>query len=183
MKDTQEVVRSMKIAMLGESGVGKTCIIERYFEDTFNECSVSTKGASLKSKVLKSADEQYEVKQLVWDTAGQEMYRSLAPFYYKDADVVIFVYDITNRQSYDGLNYWIDEVKQNGQTSTLFTIAGNKCDDIDNEKVEVNEAKAYAKQNNASLFLASAKDNVNVREMFTEAVIREFPELKESFLE
>ena len=116
---------NMKIVMLGESGVGKTCILNRYINNTF-EAIGSTSYAKFQSKVLYSSDNQYELKQTIWDTAGQEIYRSLAPFYYKDADGVVLVYDITNETSFNELSYWLDEVKENGKSDVLITVAGNK---------------------------------------------------------
>jgi len=171
----------MKIAMLGESGVGKTCILDRYVSDSFNEFTDLTKGASFKAKSLKSPDEKIEIKQMLWDTAGQEIYRSLAPFYYKDADAVIVVYDITNEKSFDALAYWIGEVKQNGSPDCVLTIAGNKCDCVDAEKVDANKAREFAKGEKAGFFLTSAKDNLNVREMFVDIALRKFERLRKDF--
>ena len=176
-----EPTYSMKIAMLGESGVGKTCILDRYVSDAFNEFTDLTKGASFKAKSLKSQDERIEIKQMLWDTAGQEIYRSLAPFYYKDADAVIVVYDITNEKSFEALAYWIGEVKQNGSPECSLTIAGNKCDCVDAEKVDANMARDFAKNEKAGFFLTSAKDNLNIREMFVDIAMRKFEKLRKDF--
>ncbi len=171
---------TMKVAMLGESGVGKTCLIERYAAGQFRDTQ-STKGATFKPKVLKSLDGRIELKQMLWDTAGQEIYRSLAPFYYKDADAVVAVYDTTNLKSFEALSYWVNEVKQNGRADCLLTLAGNKCDCVDNEAVSLEAAKNFALANNAKLYLTSARDNLNVREMYIDLAMRKFPFLGKRF--
>jgi len=172
---------SVKIAMLGESGVGKTCIIDRFVNDVFNDYTDPTKGASFRAKGIKSLDGTVEIKLMLWDTAGQEIYRSLAPFYYKDADVAILVYDITNDKSYEALQYWSNEVKQNGKPECLLTIVGNKCDCIDNEKVSPTVAKEFAKTLNGSFFLSSAKENSNIRELFIDLAMRKYPNMRSKF--
>ena len=146
----------MKIAMVGESGVGKTCLINRFVNNVFDNTE-PTKAASFKSRTLTSSDGKTDIRQMIWDTAGQEIYRSLASFYYKDADGVILVYDATNRKSFDELNYWIEEINKHASKNVLLTIAGNKSDLIDDEEVDVLTAKEFAKKQNGSFFLVSAK--------------------------
>ena len=166
--------------MIGESGVGKTCIINRYISNIFDSTD-PTKAASFKSYSIPSPDGSTDIRQMIWDTAGQEIYRSLASFYYKDADAVILVYDITNEKSFIELDYWIGEVNLHGSKDIIVTVAGNKSDKIDDEKVDVITAKTFAKNNNASFFLVSAKENSNIREMYTELAMRKFPELQSTF--
>ena len=132
----------MKIVMLGESGVGKTCILNRYTENDYYKTD-STLHAQYKIKNLPSPDGKYEMKQIIWDTAGQEIYRSLASFYYRDADGVILVYDISDKASFDELNYWIKEVRKNANNDVLLTIVGNKSDKINEEQVSAKTAKDF----------------------------------------
>lgn len=171
----------MKIAMLGESGVGKTCLINRYISNMF-EKTTSTSSATYNSYSLHSPDGRTEIRQMVWDTAGQECYRSLASFYYRDADAVVLVYDIANIKSFEALDFWLKEVRAEAREDVLITIAGNKCDIMDKgEVVDLKMAKDFAKNNDASIFFVSAKDNTNVSEMYLELGIRMFPELRTSF--
>ena len=170
----------MKVAMLGESGVGKTCIINRYVSNTF-KATESTKGASFKPRTLSSPDGKVEIRQMIWDTAGQEIYRSLASFYYRDADAVVLVYDITNQKSFEALSYWTGEIKQNGKQDVILAVVGNKSDRVEEEAVDVSLARQFAKDNKGNFFLVSAKDNLNVSEMYVDLAIRKFPHLKKVF--
>ena len=109
--------KSCKIVLLGESGVGKTCIISRYTNNTFEDNIMSTTGASYCGKAM-TFDEYggKTIKFEIWDTAGQEKYRALTKIFYKDASVAILVYDITRRQSYEELkNYWYTQIKESGK--------------------------------------------------------------------
>lgn len=100
-----------KVVLLGESGVGKTCIIARYVNDAFDENSISTNGGSYAGKITKFEDYGKTVKFEIWDTAGQERYRSLTRIFYKDAAAAILVYDITRKQSFEEVkNYWYNEI-------------------------------------------------------------------------
>ena len=173
-------LHKMKIVMLGESGAGKTCIITRFIKNDFQSLD-STDHATFESQTLVSSDKKYELKQIIWDTAGQEIYRSLSPFYYRDADGVVFVYDITNKRSFEELVYWIGQVKQNGKENILMTIAANKSDLIERTEVEVETGKDFAETHGASFFLVSSKEDVNITDMFVEMGIRKFPHIKDSF--
>lgn len=175
-----EDVEKMKIAMVGESGVGKTCLINRYVNNVF-EATDATTASSFKSRNMTSPDGTMNIRQMIWDTAGQEVYRSLASFYYRDADAVILVYDITIKKTFDELSYWLGEINQHSSKGVLLTIAGNKSDRIDDEQVDIAEAKEFAKNNGASYFLVSAKENSNITEMYAELGMRKFPELKSKF--
>ena len=101
-----------KVVLLGESSVGKTCIISRFVDNEFEKEILSTTGASYANKTLKFKD--YNNKEIlfeIWDTAGQEKYRSLTQLFYKDASIAILVYDITNEESYNELkNYWVNQI-------------------------------------------------------------------------
>lgn len=105
-----------KVVLLGDSGVGKTCIISRYISGTFDSFSQSTNGASYASKVIKYENLNKQISLEIWDTAGQEKYKSLAKFFYKDASVVILVYDVTSKQSFENLkSYWYEQLKIHGE--------------------------------------------------------------------
>jgi len=172
-----EEQHTVKVAMLGESGVGKTCIIERYVSDMFNEYSEPTKGAAFKVKTIRSNDGKIELKLNIWDTAGQEIYRSLAPFYYKDADAIVVVYDITNQKSFEALDFWLGELKQHAPKDCLLTLVGNKSDKLDEEKVSPSTAKNLADSRNASHFTVSAKENLAINQVFLDIVARKHPNL------
>ena len=113
MGDEDDEAQTCKVVLLGESGVGKTCIIARFINNTFEENLISTTGASYAGKTM-TFDEYggKSIKFEIWDTAGQEKYRSLTKIFYKDAGAAILVYDITRKESYEEIKkYWINQIK------------------------------------------------------------------------
>jgi small GTP-binding protein len=114
MGDEDEGAQTCKVVLLGESGVGKTCIIARFINNTFEENLISTTGASYAGKTM-TFDEfgGKSIKFEIWDTAGQEKYRSLTKIFYKDAGAAILVYDITRKESFEEIQkYWINQIKE-----------------------------------------------------------------------
>ena len=112
-----------KVVLIGESGVGKTSIISRYMTDSFSSTLGSTPGANLCSSDLFLKNENQSIKFEIWDTAGQEKFRSLAKVFYKNAAICILVYEITRRASFEELKkYWIEEVKTNGSKNISKSI-------------------------------------------------------------
>ena len=109
-----DVAKTCKVVLLGESGVGKTCIIARFINNTFEDNIISTTGASYASKSCSFPEyENRTIKFEIWDTAGQEKYRALTKIFYKDAGVAILVYDITRKESFDEIkNYWYNQIKE-----------------------------------------------------------------------
>ena len=114
MGDEDEGAQTCKVVLVGESGVGKTCIIARFINNTFEENLISTTGASYAGKTM--TFEEYGGKSIkfeIWDTAGQEKYRSLTKIFYKDAGAAILVYDITRKESFEEIQkYWINQIKE-----------------------------------------------------------------------
>ena len=113
MGDEDDEAQTCKVVLLGESGVGKTCIIARFINNTFEENLISTTGASYAGKTM--TFDEYDGKSIrfeIWDTAGQEKYRSLTKIFYKDAGAAILVYDITRKESYEEIQkYWYNQIK------------------------------------------------------------------------
>ena len=116
----EENLKEFKIVVLGESGVGKTSIIQRYTKDKFDDAQISTKCASFDTKVIKIDEfKETNIKLNILDTAGQEKYRALSKIFYKDASAAILVYDITNKKSFDEIKeYWYNQVKECSQKNT-----------------------------------------------------------------
>ena len=113
----------VKISLIGETAVGKTSIINKYIKNYFNDAQTSTTGAQFSTRLISLCEEKISLRLEIWDTAGQERYRSLAKVIYKNASVIILVYDITNRSSFEELkNFWIDEVKNNTKPTTSKII-------------------------------------------------------------
>ncbi len=158
----------IKVVLIGESGVGKTSIIQRYVNDVYDPNQLLSSSAQFITKTVELNDEQ-SIKFDVWDTAGQEKFRALAKIFYKDAKAIVLVYDITNRSSFEQLqNYWFKEIEENSLSDAILVIVGNKSDLYEEEKVTDEEAKEYAYNNNIHCFITSARNNVGINNMFEE---------------
>ena len=169
MEGQNPKVPGCKVVLLGDSGVGKTCIITRFVSSSFEQNMTSTNGASYCTKILKYEDIKKNLLLDVWDTAGQEKYRSLTKFFYKDAAVVILVYDITRQDSFDNMvNYWYNQLKENCGKDIVLGVAGNKCDLFENEKVPEQQARDFADKIGAIFELTSAQNNTGITEIFQE---------------
>ena len=116
-------LKSCKVVLVGESGVGKTCITSNFIYETFNSEEMTTTAASFVSKTISFDDYGITIKFDIWDTAGQENYRSLAKIFYKSSNVAVLVYDITNRKSFEEMkNYWYKQIKDNCPGSNKFNF-------------------------------------------------------------
>ena len=160
--------RSVKAVLLGESGVGKTCIIARFINNTFENNIMSTTGASYAGKTM-TFDEFGGrcLKFEIWDTAGQEKYRALTKIFYKDAAVAILVYDITRKESFEEIkDYWYTQIKECAPPNIVIGIAANKSDLYDNEQIPEEEARSFANEIGAVFQLTSASTNTGIEELF-----------------
>jgi len=129
------------VVILGDSGVGKTSILYRYIFEKFDNQSLPTLGASFKSKLIEIPGENEQIKLNLWDTAGQEKFRSLTRMYYQDAAAAVIVYDTTFKESFDSAKNWVEDLKQNANISDLIiALVGNKCDLTDKTEVNFEEA-------------------------------------------
>ena len=166
MEENEKNCQGVKITLLGNSGVGKTCIILRYTKNEFNTGTASTRGASYSSKIITVDNKDLQLD--LWDTAGQEQYRSLGMYFYKDSYIVILVYDITNRESFDDLkNVWYKDLNKYGEEYRVLAIVGNKCDMYEEENtVPEDEARQFAEEKNAIFMLVSAKNGDNIKNLF-----------------
>ena len=157
---------SLKIVLIGESGVGKTSIISQFVDQVFQNDNESTICGTFSTKEIKCGDGKM-VKLEIWDTAGQERYRSLARMFYKDANAAILVYDITNKNSFDELQkYWLGQVKDSAPKNVILAIVANKSDLIEREQVDEATAREFAKNNNAIFALTSAKNTSGIESLF-----------------
>ena len=163
---TDNEPKSIKITLLGDPGVGKTCIISRYIDDTFNENSGSTIGANYSEKIIEKFNKKYELD--IWDTAGQEKFHSLGKHFYKDSYIVCFVYDITNQQSLNNIKArWYPDLQKYGEKYAVLAIVGNKSDLYENDNLaDESMAKDYAKEIGASFMLTSAKTGDGIEKLF-----------------
>jgi len=155
-----------KLVLLGDTAVGKSCLVVRFVRDEFFEFQEPTIGAAFLTQSVSLGDST--VKFEIWDTAGQERYRSLAPMYYRGAAAAIVVYDITNKESFNGAKSWVKELQRRGDPNVIIALAGNKADLENKRNVEKEEAKLYSEENGLLLMETSAKNSTCVKELFHE---------------
>ena len=166
---TEEIEENnFKVVLLGEAGVGKTSIISQFIEQIFEEDLQSSTGGSYSSKTL-SFNNGKKIKLEIWDTAGQERYRALSKLFYNNAYAAILVYDITKKSTFDEVkNYWIKQLKESAPEDIIISIAANKADLLEQEQVNEDEARQFAKDNGALFFSTSAKNSLGIDDMFEE---------------
>ena len=153
-----------KIMVLGESKVDKTQLIKRYTKDQFGGVYLTTVGMDFQDKIIEIEDKK--VRLQIWDTAGQERFRNVTKSYFQSSQGLVLVYDITDRESFEKLNFWVDNIKNFAPENAKLILVGNKCDLANERKVSYEEGENYAKKFNIKFFESSAKDGTNVNELF-----------------
>ena len=163
-----------KVVFVGDATVGKTQIKSRYVQDIFDNNYNPTIGLEFEVKEVEIDNKK--IKLQLWDTAGQEKFRSITRTYYKSAHLIVFVYAIDNKNSFDNIQSWVNEVNANTNKNPIFWLVGNKCDLEENKrKVSTEEAKNYAEEKNIKFIEVSAKDGTNIEIMFN-SIIQELLE-------
>ena len=163
----------VKMVLLGESGVGKSCVVLRFVRGQFDPSSKVTVGAAFMSHPVALPDGA-TVKFEIWDTAGQERYASLAPLYYRGAHAAAVVYDITNEDSFARAKYWIKELQSKASGDIVIVLVGNKADLAENREVPTETAREFATGNKMAFIETSAKTAANIPELF-ETIAKKLP--------
>jgi small GTP-binding protein len=158
-----------KILLLGDSSVGKTCFLMRYSDNTFQEIHMSTIGLDYKLKNVQ-LDDGNIVKIQIWDTAGQDRFRSITKNYYKGAHGIILIYDITSRKTYENIKNWVTQIKEEVSDKVNIILVGNKIDDEKNRKVSTEEGEKMAKEIGFDFYETSAKTGINIDSTFNDLV-------------
>ena len=157
---------SVKVVLLGEAGVGKTSIIHQFTYHTFDPDCISSISAQFVSKTI-----DYQgygaIKYDIWDTAGQERYRSMAKIFYKDAKVIVLVYDITSQNTFDGLkNYWYEQIKTNCENDAILAVVANKNDLYADQVVSDETGQRWADEIGAIFQSTSALSDSGIGKLF-----------------
>ena len=154
-----------KILILGDSKVGKSCFLTRYADNTYHEDYLSTIGMDYKIKnyELENGD---IIKLYIWDTAGQDRFRSITSNYYKGADGIILIYDITKQETFNNVRNWITSIKEEAPAKVVLILVGNKVDDEKNRAVPKSEGEKIADEYNLPFLECSAKSDINVTKTF-----------------
>eukprot|EP01029_Cantina_marsupialis_P016772 TRINITY_DN3754_c0_g1_i1.p1 TRINITY_DN3754_c0_g1~~TRINITY_DN3754_c0_g1_i1.p1 ORF type:complete len:199 (-),score=37.60 TRINITY_DN3754_c0_g1_i1:30-626(-) len=164
----------IKLLMIGDSGVGKTCLLLRYASDTFVPTFITTIGIDFKIKNINLDGKK--VKLQIWDTAGQERFKTITTSYFKGAQGIMLVYDVTDRQSFENVRRWKEQIQQHADKNVNCILVGNKVDNKERRVVSTEEGARLAKNIDSTgakvsdlsemgFFESSAKENINVQEV------------------
>merc|ERR1712167_341749 len=155
----------IKLLLIGDSGVGKSCLLCRYSDDVFNSNFITTIGIDFKIRTIELDGKK--IKLQIWDTAGQERFRTITQAYYRGAMGILLVYDVTDDKSFSNIRTWMRNIEQHANEQVVKILLGNKCDMPDKKMVAYEKGSDLAKEFTIQFFETSAKTNVNVEEAFT----------------
>ena len=153
-----------KLIFLGDQSVGKSCILNRFMNDTFTEEYQATIGLDFQSK--NGQIDNQDIHLLLYDTAGQEKFRALIPMYTRDANIILLVYDVTSKDSFLHLSDWLKDLTNVKKEDVIFAVVGNKIDLDDRREVNSNEGENYAKEHDFIFAEVSAKTGDGFSELF-----------------
>uniref|UniRef100_T1IC95 Uncharacterized protein n=1 Tax=Rhodnius prolixus TaxID=13249 RepID=T1IC95_RHOPR len=153
-----------KLLLIGDSGVGKTCILFRFSEENFNNTFISTIGIDFKIRTVELDGKK--IKLQIWDTAGQERFRTITTAYYRGAMGIMLVYDITNEKSFDNIKNWIRNIEENATMDVEKMLLGNKCELNEKRQVSKERGEQLAIEYGIKFMETSAKASINVDEAF-----------------
>ena len=160
----QAVDLQIKLLTIGDSSVGKTCLLHRYTNKTFSSSSIPTVGIDF--KIMNITIDGKRIKMQCWDTAGQERYRNITANYYRNAQGIMLVYDVTNRKSFEAIDAWISQIDLHAGESVNKILIGNKSDMEQQRVVRMEEGQDLATHYNIPFYETSARSGVNVDESF-----------------
>ena len=158
----------LKLIVVGNQGTGKSSILNRFVNETFDENYQATIGLDFHSKNITIHDQ--DVRLIIYDTAGQEKFRSLIPMYIREAQIILFIYDISDKDSFDSIPKWIQQVNDVINKEVVFVLIGNKLDLESNRKVTFEEGKKLAEKSNYVFQEVSAKTGENFEKLFEKQI-------------
>jgi len=164
MSSPTYVAAVLKLLMFGDSGVGKSCLLLRFADDTYTDSYISTIGVDFKIRTVDL--DTKTIKLQIWDTAGQERFRTITSSYYRGAHGIIIVYDITDKESFDNVRQWLFEIDRYASENVCKLLVGNKSDLTNKRAVEYEQAKSFADELNIPFLETSAKNAANVEQAF-----------------
>ncbi|CEP24813.1 SEC4 [Cyberlindnera jadinii] len=153
-----------KLLLIGDSGVGKSCILLRFVEDKFSPSFITTIGIDFKIRTVEV--DGAKIKLQVWDTAGQERFRTITTAYYRGAAGIIIVYDVTDERTFENVKNWYEAINQHATEDAQVFLVGNKNDNADLRAVSYEQGEALARELGVPFLETSAKTNENVEELF-----------------
>ena len=157
-----------KVLLLGDSDVGKSSLILRYTEETFNSKLVNSIGVDFKMK--KREIDGKVIKVQIWDTAGHERFRSITYSYYRGANAIIIVFDLSDKKSFISITEWLKQIEKHAKENVFKFLVGNKSDLVEQRKISYDEAKQYADEHELPYIETSAKEGININELFDSSI-------------
>lgn len=154
----------IKLLLIGDSGVGKSCLLLRFSDDTFTTSFITTIGIDFKIRTIELDGKR--IKLQIWDTAGQERFRTITTAYYRGAMGILLVYDVTDENSYANIATWMKNIEQHASENVCKILLGNKCDMVDKKVVDTARGQKLADDYGIKFLETSAKTNTNVEEAF-----------------
>jgi small GTP-binding protein len=159
---------SLKLVIVGDSGVGKSCFLGRFVHNTYEPEAQPTLGVEFLTKIVTTATHLIQLQ--MWDTAGQELFRSVTRGYYRGSAAALLLFDLTNRDSFENIKKWLQDVHDVARSDVVTLLIGNKSDLVDRRLVTFDEAQSFASLSSMQYFETSAKTGVNVSES-VEAIV------------
>ena len=156
--------KKIKIMIVGETLVGKTSLIRRYTKNKFGRDYLATIGIDFQYKFLDINNKKIKVE--LWDTAGQERFKSIAKNYFQSSDGLLIVYDITDKKTFEKLDDWFEQIKENAPENSKLVLVGNKSDLGGKREIPIEEGQKFSEKNKVKFFETSAKDGTNVNSVF-----------------
>ena len=175
-EDKKEADITIKLLLIGNAYVGKTLIVQKFIDNAFSKSTVSTIGMDLQSKVIEINGKK--VKYLLWDTAGEERMKTMTYSYYRGCHVILVVYDVTDRKSFQNVTTWVECIDKFAKSNVLRILVGNKTDLEDKRIISKEEGKSLAEQNGLKYYEISALKITGLHEMF-EDIAKEYVEIYE----
>ena len=163
-EEESENLFEINTLILGDCSVGKTCVLLRYVSGTFDVAQNPTIGVDFRTKKITLDKEQLNFR--IWDSAGQERFRSITQQFFKNADGIILVYDVTKLETYTQINVWLEDIMKNKLNRTKGFLVGNKIDDVEHRVIQREQAERFARKQELEYFETSAKEGTGIEEMF-----------------